>query len=217
MTSVDGVILVTSRLADAEVAEIAKRKPVVLMNRKIEGLLDVVPNVSCGITEAIDHLAELGHQSIAYLSGPSTSWMSNHRWNLIMQAAVARGLKIVEIGPNEPVVDGGVASVDYVLASGVSAVIAYNDLVAIGLISGLIERGVSVPEQVSVIGFDNIFGSNLVSPALSTIGAPLEQLGQLAIKALLLDIEEQDTAEVIAEAHGLGVQLMTRESAARAS
>ncbi len=214
MPSVDGVVLVTSRLEDAEVKEIAGRKPVVLMNRRIDGLADVVADISGGIEQAVRHLKELGHESVAYLSGPSTSRMSKHRWQLIFDAAVKQGLKVVEIGPNEPVVDGGKASVDLVLASGVSAVIAYNDLIAIGLMSGLTERGVSVPSQVSVIGFDDIFGSDLTTPALTTIKSPLESAGKLAVQALLADIEDHDAEQALETAKRLAGHLVMRASTA---
>jgi LacI family transcriptional regulator len=184
------------------------------MNRRIDGLADVVADISGGIEQAVRHLKELGHESVAYLSGPSTSWMSKHRWQLIFDAAVKQGLKVVEIGPNEPVVDGGKASVDLVLASGVSAVIAYNDLIAIGLMSGLTERGVSVPSQVSVIGFDDIFGSDLTTPALTTIKSPLESAGKLAVQALLADIEDHDAEQALETAKRLAGHLVMRASTA---
>lgn len=214
MPSVDGVVLVTSRLEDAEVIEIAGKKPVVLMNRRIEGIADVVPNVSEGIERALDHLKELGHESVAYLSGPATSWMSKHRWNLIFQGAVQRGLKVVEIGPNEPMVFGGKSAADLVIASGVTAVLAYNDLIAIGLMGALREKHVQVPNQISVIGFDDIFGSDLTTPALTTIKAPLEKAGELAVRALLQEIEDESSQEVTDMARNLRSQLVFRSSTA---
>lgn len=216
MPSVDGVVLVTSRLEDAEVLEIAGKKSVVLMNRRIEGVSDVVPDVSTGIEQALDHLSALGHGSIAYLSGPSNSWMSKHRWNLIFQGAVKRGLKVVEIGPNEPVVSGGKVAADLVLASGVTAVIAYNDLIAIGLMGSLRDKGTTVPKTISVIGFDDIFGSDLTTPGLTTIKAPLEEAGHLAVKALLLEIEDELTEPVTQQAAELKSALVLRSSTASA-
>lgn len=216
MPSVDGVVLVTSRLEDAEVLEIASKKSVVLMNRRIEGVPDVVPDVSEGIEQALDHLAALGHKSIAYLSGPANSWMSKHRWNLIFQGAVKRGLKVVEIGPNEPVVSGGKAAADLVDASGVSAVLAYNDLIAIGLMGALRDKGVAVPGEMSVIGFDDIFGSDLTTPALTTIKAPLEKAGELAVKALLQDIEDESSEDVTEAARNLRSKMVFRSSTGQA-
>jgi LacI family transcriptional regulator len=214
MPSVDGVVLVTSRLEDAEVLEIAGKKSVVLMNRRIDGVADVVPDVSEGIDQALDHLKSLGHQSIAYLSGPANSWMSKHRWNLIFQGAVERGLKVVEIGPNEPMVFGGKSAADLVTASGVTAVMAYNDLIAIGLMGALREKGVEVPAQMSVIGFDDIFGSDLTTPALTTIKAPLQKAGELAVTALLQEIEDESSIEVTEAARNLKSQLVLRSSTA---
>jgi LacI family transcriptional regulator len=216
MPSVDGVVLVTSRLEDAEVLEIAGKKSVVLMNRRIEGVADVVTDVSEGIEQALEHLQGLGHASIAYLSGPANSWMSKHRWNLIFQGAVKRGLKVVEIGPNEPVVAGGKAAADLVNASGVTAVMAYNDLIAIGLMGALRDKGAPVPQKMSVIGFDDIFGSDLTTPALTTIKAPLEKAGELAVQALLHEIEDESSLAVTESARNLKSQLVFRSSTAQA-
>ncbi len=215
LPAVDGVVMGSSRLPDSEIAAMAQRKAVVLMNRKVEGVMDVVPATAPGICEALDHLKELGHQSIAYLSGPANSWMSKHRWSIIMPEAVARGMKVVEIGPNEPVLEGGEQSVDYVVAAGVTAVLAYNDLMAIGLLSGLKARSVSVPNQISVIGFDDIFGSNLTNPSLSTIRSPLKEAGVLAVKALMLAIDSQDSAAALAQADQLQTTLVVRESSGK--
>jgi LacI family transcriptional regulator len=185
LPAVDGVILATSRLGDDQIRTVNDEKPVVLLNRLVDGVVDVVANNEPGIKQAIQHLAEFGHKHIGFLSGPSASWINGERWKFIMRAAVAAGMTVVEIGPNEPTLFGGGEGLDRVLASGVTAVIAYNDLMGIGLMREAQSRGLSIPGDLSVIGFDNVFGSDFTSPPLSTIVIPMVVTGEDAAKQLL--------------------------------
>ncbi|MFM6939473.1 MAG: LacI family DNA-binding transcriptional regulator [Rhodoluna sp.] len=196
LPSVDGVILGTTRLSDEEIYAVNREKPVVLVNRKVEGVLDVVPNNAPGIDEAVAHLADLGHKHIAFVAGPSASWINTDRWNLLMKSAVDRGMTIAEIGTNEPTVEGGKKSFDRVRAAGATAVVTYNDLMAIGLLRAATEAGVKVPQDLSIVGFDNIFGSDFTNPPLSTIEMPLQEIGREAVETLLEDFDSQDGAEL---------------------
>ena len=189
MPTVDGVLLVTTRLLDDEIRELNQQKPVVLINRKVEGVADVVPSNEQGIAEAISHLAELGHRHIAFLSGPRASWMNTQRWDTLMKNAVKAGMTIVEIGPNDPTLAAGKNSLDRVRAAGVTAVVTYNDLMGIGLLREATAAGIRVPEDLSIIGFDNIFGSDFTSPPLTTIALDLEKSGADGINALLLLVD----------------------------
>jgi LacI family transcriptional regulator len=94
-------------------------------------------------------------------------------------------MSIVEIGPGMPTLEGGEAAVSRVVAAGVTGVIAFNDLMAIGLLRAAAERGISVPSQLSIAGFDDIFGSQLTTPALTTVGTPLAEAGERAVRHLL--------------------------------
>lgn len=183
--SVDALILVTTRMPDQQIQELAARKPLLVLNRDVDGVDSMIPDIEPGIEEALAHLAELGHSSLAFLSGPKNSWMSAARWDVLLKKAVARGMSIVEIGPGAPTLEGGKASWARIQASGVSAVVAYNDLMAIGLLQAARADGVSVPGQLSIIGFDDIFGSDFTSPPLSTIRTPLGLLGELAVQRVL--------------------------------
>jgi LacI family transcriptional regulator len=209
--SVDGVVLATTRLSESEIASIAKSKPVVLMNRKVEGVADVVPNLAPGIEDAIKHLKALGHAQIAFVAGPQAAWMSAHRWQLILDAAIDNGMKVVEIGPNEPTFEGGKQALKLVRAAGVTAVIAYNDLIAIGLMKAAQEAGARVPDDLSVIGFDDIFGAELTTPALTTIKSPLVQAGQEAVSQLMSMLDGEEAREQPA----MSTQLLLRQSTAK--
>ena len=193
LPSVDGVILGTTRLSDDEIYALNQQKPVVLVNRKVEGVSDVVPDNSPGIAEAVKHLADLGHKHIAFVAGPSASWINTDRWNLLMRNAVERGMTIAEISSNEPTVEGGKGAFERVRAAGATAVVTYNDLMAIGLLREATAAGVNVPSELSIIGFDNIFGSDFTNPPLSTIELPLQKIGTEAVETLLKSfIDEQD-------------------------
>jgi LacI family transcriptional regulator len=183
--SVDGLILGTTRLSDEQIQRLAGTKPLVLINRDVEGVSSILPDVSPGIEEAVAHLESFGHERIAYLSGPATSWMSATRWTALLERALARGMSIVEIGPGVPTLDGGRAALSRVVAAGVTAIVAYNDLMAIGLLRAAVEQGIDVPGQLSIIGFDDIFGSDFTTPALTTIRTPLALAGERAVRLAL--------------------------------
>ena len=101
LPSVDGVILGTTRLNDDEISALNQQKPVVLVNRKVDGVSDVVPDNTPGIAEAVKHLADLGHKRLAFVAGPAASWINTDRWNLLMKNAVELGMTIAEISSNE--------------------------------------------------------------------------------------------------------------------
>lgn len=182
--SVDGIVLVASRLEDDAIRSLAEVKPIVLVNREVDGIPSLHADISPGLTDAVDELTSLGHRSIGYLAGPQASWMNRRRWNLLFQLAVERGLSIVEIAAGDPTMEGGRAALDRVLASGVSAIITYNDLMALGLLRECPKRGVRVAGRLSIIGFDDIFGADLTTPALTTIRTPLTALGEAAVTFL---------------------------------
>jgi LacI family transcriptional regulator len=185
MPSVDGVVMATTRLSNDRIVEIAARKPVVLINRAVEGVRGVLPDVESGVSELLAHLTGHGHRSIVYLAGPETSWISDRRFERMLEATDRLGFALVEIGPNPPTIEGGRAALRRVLAARPTAVVAFNDLLAIGIMQAAVEQGVNVPEQLSVAGFDDIFGSELISPPLTTVRAQLVEAGERAVTDLL--------------------------------
>ena len=89
------------------------------------------------------------------------------------------------MGPYKPNVAGGELAATDLRGRNPSAILAYNDQLAIGLIRGLTAAGVRVPDDVSIIGFDNIFAADLITPRLTTVAAPLHALGSTAVHNLL--------------------------------
>lgn len=188
LPSVDGLILATTRLPDASILGVAARRPVVVVNRAVEGVASVLPNVRKGVTELFDHLITLGHTSIAYVAGPATSWIGQQRWTELMSRALDARVAALEIGPNPPTIDGGFAAFEKVRAARPTAVVAFNDLIAMGLMQAAAKSGIHVPEGLSVAGFDDIFGSELIVPALTTVRSQLPTAGARAVRHLLAQL-----------------------------
>jgi LacI family transcriptional regulator len=194
-TSVDGLFLVASRLADDQIAELATAKPLVIANRLVPGIPAVVPDPRPGISQALDDLQQRGHRRLAYLAGPPTSWVSGVRWRTLFAFAVERGMSIVEIPSASPTRDGGGEALARVMAADVTAVLTYNDLLALGLLRAAQEGAIDVPGRLSIIGFDDIFGADLPTPALSTVKSPLLDMGQKGMERLLAEIDGRDDVD----------------------
>ena len=185
LPTVDGLVVASSRVSDTDLRAIAKQVPVAILNRHVNGLACVLPDTRGGMQQVVDHLVGLGHRRMAYLAGPPTSWADGQRWRTFRDACIGMGLVNHRAGPVPPTVRGGEEAVDEVLRDPVTAVVAYNDLVAIGLMRALIRRGVRVPADISIVGFDNTFASDLVTPGLTTVAAPLAALGEQGVRAVL--------------------------------
>lgn len=183
--SVEGVLLTSSRMSDAAVRTLTKHGPVVVLNRAITGIPSVVTDNPRGVRRAMEHLGSLGHHTITYLAGPEASWADGMRWRAVREASLELLLTAHRIGPLVPTVAGGARAVQRWLERPTSAVLAYNDQMAIGFMQGLRERGIVVPDQVSVVGFDNILAADWVSPTLTTVASPLRAMGATAAQHLI--------------------------------
>lgn len=190
---VDGVILCSPRMRPAELREASSYVPVVLANRRAGPISSVTIDSPAGMRSVVDHLTGLGHREIGYVAGPRSSWSSRERLSGLRTATAATGARLVELGHFAPTFAGGQDAVDGVVASWVTAVVAYNDLCAIGLISALRDRGVVVPDAVSVVGIDDIEMSAMLHPALTTVHVPKQHLGRTAVELLLHALGEPAT------------------------
>jgi LacI family repressor for deo operon, udp, cdd, tsx, nupC, and nupG len=185
----DGVILAASRLSDQQLADAALRHPLVTINRPAADAPTVLLDTPGAMVQAIDHLASLGHTSVAYVGGPATSWSNRRRWVAIREAAYRREVSVSRIGPYEPTTASGAAAGDAALNSGATAFLVFNDLIAIGMLQRFAERGVKVPGEVSIAGCDDIFGSDFCNPPLTTITSPIEQAGRVAVSMLVAQFD----------------------------
>ncbi|MBT2229638.1 LacI family DNA-binding transcriptional regulator [Nonomuraea sp. NEAU-A123] len=206
---VDGVLLCSPRLTNRTIERLREEVPFVVVNRRAKGLPTVLMDVGRGARLAVEHLTALGHRRIALVTGPSGSWTSKEMQEA---AATMSDVDVVFLGPNPPTELGGLAAATDVVASGATGVLAYNDLVAIGLIEGLAERGKNVPGDVSVIGVDDIVPGRLSRPKLTTIAMPTAAAGRIAVDLLLQSVDSAATAA----ATMLETALIVRESTGKA-
>lgn len=181
----DGIILASSRLSDTALTKVSATMPTVTINRDAPGVPSVMLDTPTATNQALDHLISLGHTNIAYLSGPDTSTSSRLRWAGLSAAGQERSVTVARLGPFAPRTYSGAAAADALVHSGATAGIAFNDLIAIGMLQRLRERGVRVPEDMSIVGCDDIFGADFCSPPLTTVTAPVERAGRDAVTMLL--------------------------------
>lgn len=186
LTAVEGVLLASSRMSDSAIRMMAKQKPVVVLNRRLPEVPCILVDNARGMRRAVEHLTELGHDAVTYVAGPESSWTDGARWLALREAALELDIRVRRIGPcNTPTVHAGFGRAREVVTTSSTAVIAYNDAVAIGVVKGLTRLGVPVPEAVSVIGFDNTLLSEIIEPELTTVAAPLQAMGATAVKNLV--------------------------------
>lgn len=191
--SFDGVILAASRLTDRRLTTLAAEMPLVAINRQTRGVPHIFIDTPNGIEQAVEHLVSLGHTELCYASGPETSWSNAGRWRAMGRAAARHGITATRIGPFAPRQYAGAAAADAVLNAGATACVAFNDLLAIGMLARFRERGVDVPGDVSIVGCDDIFGADFCNPPLTTLTAPIEQAGRTAVSMLLTRLDDADT------------------------
>ena len=191
----DGVLVASPRSGEAELRAALVGVTAVLASRELTATPSGTgePEIPCvsvddadGVAQALGHLSALGHRTVGVAAGPASSWSSERRVAGLIAAAEHRDVQLVQLGTFQPYFAGGVQAADHALASGVTAVVAFNDLMALGILDRLRHRGVDVPGEMSVVGFDDVQLATLVSPALTTVHAPLARLGRRAVDLLLV-------------------------------
>jgi LacI family transcriptional regulator/LacI family repressor for deo operon, udp, cdd, tsx, nupC, and nupG len=191
---VDGIILCSSRLTTNELRGLGEVTQVVVLNRENVGLPSVTMDAAGGAQQAVEHLAALGHRRLVYLGGPSVSWSNRERRRTIRSCATRLGTEIAELGPFVPSFEAGVQGADLAVATGASAIIAFNDVMALGVLSRLVTRGIAVPEEVNIVGFDDIAMAVMTTPALTTVAVPKAEAGRAAVDLLIAALLGQPVA-----------------------
>ncbi|WP_077488752.1 LacI family DNA-binding transcriptional regulator [Sinomonas mesophila] len=189
---VDGALVFAPRLGAGRLRALDAVSPVVLINHLTDGLPSVVLSAPEGARQAVEHLAALGHTSIAYLPGREDNYSSQVRIAAAEEAADHLGVTLRLLTHAEPSYAAGVRGADLVLAEPVTAVIAHNDLMAFGCMNRLADRGVNVGKDMSVIGFDNNWLASASRPALTTVTTPYERGGAVALRMLTERIGDPD-------------------------
>ena len=180
---VDGFIVVSPRRLHRALGALGST-PAVFVNRPVPEHASVLLRTAPAVTDALAHLSGLGHTRLAYLGGPTGSWAAGERERAVRQSGPTSGIDVLELTASEPTFDAMAAVVPDVVASGVSAVLAFNDQMALGVIAGLRNLGLSVPEDISVVGFDDVPMAAMVAPPLTTISLPTADVGAVALPML---------------------------------
>ncbi|MGA7149292.1 MAG: LacI family DNA-binding transcriptional regulator [Microbacterium sp.] len=200
----DGIVLCAPRMPQEELERLVSGvRPVVLVNREAGA---EVPSVRAdyrsALADELAHLHGLGHRSIVYLAGIERSIANAARLDAIAQfRAEHPDIRVAELAGGVDF-DSGAAAAPAVLASGATAVLAFNDLVAMGLQTAVQAAGCRVPADLSIVGFDDIPFARHTTPALTTSAVPAAELGAQAWQQLrrLLDGEEPGDPVVLAAA-----------------
>ena len=210
---VSGIILVSPRMPDAMIRKCAQLRPLVSVNRNVRGVSSISIDSSKGACQAVDYLHSLGYRSLTYLDGPAASWSGGIRWRHIFNEGEAKGMNVKRSLPCAPTFYGGYSFAEKYLANPTGAVIAHNDLMAIGLIVALRRLGCECPRDVSVIGFDNDIMSMVSSPPLTTIHMSLSVLGRGAADLLI----QRLSGAALSAAPTVPARLIIRQSTGKAA
>jgi DNA-binding LacI/PurR family transcriptional regulator len=189
-------------------------------HKKVKGVTNIILDHHRAALLALHYLKDLSHERIAFMKGNPISSDSKDRWNAICEVAQQIGMKIdpdltVQIDIDDPSPKLGYPFAKQLLArkKPFTALFAYNDISAIGAIRAFQEHGLRVPQDISVIGFDDIPGAAFNTPSLTTVRQPLSRMGQVAAQSLLERIEgkKEYPSEIAIEP-----ELVVRESTAKA-
>src|SRR5216683_1573867 len=191
-------------------------------HRDVPGVTNIVLNHSRAAALALEHLTKLGHRKMAFIKGQEFSSDTAVRWDSVRGAAEELGIEIkdrlvVQLEGESSSPELGYQVTQKLLASRepFTALFAFNDISAIGAIQALREAGRRVPEDVSVVGFDDIQSAAFQNPGLTTVKQPLRQMGVIAAEILLRRINAPAKAPY-PKAITVEPELIVRESTAKA-
>jgi LacI family transcriptional regulator len=189
-------------------------------HRRVKGVTNLILDHRTAARMALSHLTELGHEEIALMKGPASSSDSEDRWKAIVEVSRKLGIRIrpeliVQLEGDTATPDLGYPFAKQLLSrkGAFTALFCYNDNSAIAAIRAIHEAGLRVPEDISVVGFDDIQSAAYSIPGLTTVRQPLQKMGEIAARTLLSRIENRETyvPEIAIEP-----EFVVRQSTARA-
>lgn len=213
---VEGIITVDTTVNDVPLLPTVA----VAGHKKLKGVTNIVLDHERAAVLALTHLKELCHERIAFMKGNPISSDSKERWEAICHVAAQIGLNIdpeltVQLDADDPTPRLGYPFTKQLLARQkcFTALFAYNDISAIGAIRAIQEQGLRVPQDISVIGFDDIPAAAFNTPSVTSVRQPLNRMGEVAAQSLLDRIEgKKEYPNEIA----IEPELVVRESTAKA-
>jgi len=213
--AVDGFILVNTQLHDAVSVPVVS----ISGHKKMRGVANIMLDHDHSAALALQHLYDLGHRDIAFMKGQPHALDSESRWLSIRQIAERIGIRMrpelcVHIHTNSWSPELGYPVVRDLLASrrDFTAIFCFNDIAAIGAIRAIVDAGLRCPQDISIVGFDDITSAAFHTPSLTTIRQPLRRMGEMAAQLLLKRI--QNPNEAYPDTVMFEPELMVRESTA---
>lgn len=211
---VDAVIVSASRVGNLYSANLERfQVPIVLINNQAEGayLHSVSSDDIQGARLAVEYLLALGHRRIAFIGSGSRPVSSQRRQEGYQQALRAQGLEpeseLIVLPAAETDVEAGSRGLAMLPMAGPTAVLAYNDMTAVGVLQEAHERSVAVPMELSLVGFDDIELVQFLRPALTTVHQPRDAMGRAAVEMVLALLQGQEVSDRL-----LPCQLVVRGS-----
>lgn len=196
---VDGMMIATSHVGVAHAAKRLATLPVVLVNRRDDDPTTpfVVPDDRVGVRAVVDHLVDLGHRRIGHVAGPQDTSTGRARLDAFRRAIRATGADDAGVEITTVFdVNAGQAACARLLDGGgdMTAIVAANDLLAVGCLRTLRERGVDVPDDMSLVGYNDMPLVDVLDPPLTTVRVPQYEMGQTAARIMLtLMADRHDT------------------------
>lgn len=207
---VDGLIFASPRSSGTALTNMARDFPIVTVNRELPDLDSVSVDVTAGLIKLCELLIERGHSTIAYLGGPAGSLSDDGRFHTIRSAIKKCGGETLRFGPVEPNVSAGTKSLSMLREAGVSAAIAYNALVAHGLMLAASTVGAKIPEDFAVAAADDLIDIGLGLPSLTAITQPIGEAGTMAGRMLIAQVGRVQTPRI--EPHPRSIQRLVLPS-----
>ena len=207
---VEGVIVIASWVFEETdlLADVRKNNvPVIIVGRDMtaSGITSILVDNEAGGALAMRHLGDLGHRQIAVIRGPKEMCDSEPRWLGIQRLAAKSKItfdpelvyELPGLADPESGFEGGLRIVKNILATqkAFTAVLAFDDLTALGVLRGLTEAGIRVPDDCSVMGFDDVLPAKLSTPAITTIRQPLDEMGRQAAERMLLAVKKSSSSK----------------------
>jgi DNA-binding LacI/PurR family transcriptional regulator len=216
---VDGVAIMTSEIEPHLIDELARHQtPIVFLDLgKVKRLIsNVSVDYGAGIEEAVHHLVSLGHRRIGFISGPLSLKSARIRRTALLSCLASCGIGVRQqtVVEGNHRVDGGESAMRKILASPhpPTAIMASNDLTAIGALRAIASAGLRVPQDISVVGFDDIELSQFTQPPLTTVRLSREEVGRKAFEALYQSANQESTS---GREIRVNTSLVVRESTCR--
>lgn len=191
----DGILMLSPRSSPEEIRAVVRDTPLVVMNGATwQFCPTLLMDATRGIRQAVEHLVALGHRHLAFVPGSSNSWPSENRRFATERAAAEWGAKLTVVGSQHPSFDGGMVAAASVVASGATAVIGYNDLIALGIRYGAQTLGLHCPQDLSIVGVDNYRLAANSEPSMTTVAIDVRQVASRAFMRLAEAIRQRRSA-----------------------